>query len=106
MATGELEFDDILYSENSEENPMFIFLTCITFVAFIVVINLSVMNLLVALAVKEMDEFMLQSELKNFENAVKLIKNGLALRIDQNTGSSRSAEKYYKDRWVWEDRKR
>ena len=79
MTIGEFDFGDIFFSEGIEEVPPFYTLSCILFVMFIGIMTISAMNLLVGMAVGDINELRDQSEIYAFQTLVDHIVECLAI---------------------------
>ena len=79
MTIGELDFGDIFFSGDAAETPPFYILSCILFVVFLGIMTISAMNLLVGMAVGDINELSADSEVLAFNTLVDLTLESQAI---------------------------
>ena len=80
MTIGDLDLSDIFFSENATERPPFYILSCILFVVFLGIMTISAMNLLVGIAVGDINELSADSEVIAFNKIVDVTMESRAMR--------------------------
>lgn len=70
MSIGELDFGDMFFSDDTR--PPFYTVTCLVFVVFLTIMSISAMNLLVGMAVGDINELSSQSEVLAFKTLADL----------------------------------
>jgi hypothetical protein len=81
MTIGELDLDSIFFTDNKRESSPFFVLSCLLFVVFLGIVTISAMNLLVGMAVGDINELSSDSEVVAFNTLVDLTLESQALVI-------------------------
>ena len=79
MTIGELDLGDIFFSGDATETPPFYVLSCVLFVVFLGIMTISAMNLLVGMAVGDINELSADSEVIAFKTLVDLTLESQAM---------------------------
>ena len=79
MTMGDLDLGDIFFSGDATETPPFYVLSCVLFVVFLGIMTISAMNLLVGMAVGDINELSADSEVIAFNNIVDVTMESRAM---------------------------